>query len=293
MDPRPISNSEVGSWLQCTQKYWWEFVLNLAPKQLSDPLTYGNLEHDGFQAYALCRLNGMSHDSAMAEVHATYWLKMMEATNDPALVMHAMDIWNRYHAWAKGWPDWEIIGTEQRLDLKITDEYSLPMRYDLLVRDHKTGKLLLVDYKLTYDFWQQEKHDMNIQFPKYLSVLNANGYEVQGAMLIELRYRKMKDMSNDKHFKHTPYFPSHAIKRNALVQHVKASKQIVEFRNLPEKQQEEAVTPVLLPHICKYCDFQQLCLGKLHGANLDYTIETQYGPKDYGYEPIEEEVGEI
>lgn len=290
MEPRPISNSETGSWLQCTQKYWFEFVLKIEPKTLSDPLSIGNLGHEALQRYGEARLEGATHDKAQEVAEAEVLVPAINNARDRVdNVLKVQDIVRRYHSYRQGWPEWEILGVEQRHDLKITDEFSLPMRYDMLVRDRKTNKKALVDYKFTWDFWTPEAHEINIQFPKYVSILNAAGMDVQGAYLEELRYRPMKDMSFDKHFKRTAYFPSLASRRNALKQHVKASKQIVRFHELSEAEQEEQIIPILSKHICKFCSFQNLCTTKLNGGDISYSIETQFVDKTYGYTAINQE----
>ena len=286
---RPISNSEVTSWLFCTQQYWYGFMLNIEPKWLNDPLTIGNIGHNALQAYADARLEGMNHEQALKAIEDTYWVPLLnERPERIDRIMQVKEILIRYHNYRKGWPEWEILGAEQRHDMPITEEFSLPMRYDLLVREVTSGKIYLVDYKFTYDFWKPEDHELNVQFPKYISILTANGMKVDGAYLEEIRYRSMKDMTFEKHFKRTFYSPSNASRRNSLLQHIKASKQIVKFHAMTPEEQEEEVVGLYNKFYCKGCHFKDLCISKLNGGDITYTIQTRFVDRSYGYEELED-----
>lgn len=284
---RNISNSEVNTWLTCKQQYNFAFVRKIEPKQLSDPLTIGNLGHDALEAYCKARQQGLSHDDAQ-QVSTEQILQPAITQGRMDLVLQVQKVLTSYHGIRQGWPEWEILGAEQKHELGISEDFTLPMRYDLLVREHDTGAYALVDYKFVYNFWTPDEHDLNIQFPKYLSVLNANGYDIEKAYLEEIRYRPKQNAGPSDITKRTRYVPSDAKKRHALRQHIMASLEITDYRNLSPDEQKQRTIPILNKFICKGCGFRELCISELDGGDIEYAIENNFVANTYDYNKKEE-----
>lgn len=283
---RNISNSEVTCWLTCKQQYHFAFMLSLTPKDTVVPLARGTLGHEAFQRYVEARLDDSNHTLAMKAAEKVFTDAMSKLTID--LVLETKFLWLRYMEFHRGWPEFELLGTEQRHDLTITDTIGMPMRYDVLVKQISTGKVLIGDFKFTYDFWRPEEHSLNGQMPKYIQILNNNGIEVHGGFLEEVRTRKLgEEKSSDPKnlWKRTYYYPSIAKKRAVLRQHVAASLEIERYRSLPEYERDIETIPVLNKHgACKNCNFKDLCISKLDGKE-DLTLDIQLGyvENTYGY----------
>lgn len=282
---RNVSNSEVTAWLKCRRQYFYAFVLELAPKHTPTPLARGTLGHNAFQRYIEGRLQGMEHDRALKHSQSVFSEAM--STVSMEVVAETKFLFDRYMNFHKGWPEWRLLGTEQRVDCKLTDTLTMPMRYDAYVEEVRTNRRLIVDWKFTYDFWSPEDHDLNGQNPKYITVMNNNGQRVDGAVLVELRTRKLgaeKSADSKNLWRHTSYFPSLAKKRNVLKQHIAASLEIERYRNLDPKAMEDATIPVLDKHgACKYCNFKELCITELDGGDPSVAIELGFVKNTYGY----------
>jgi len=283
---RNISNSEVTCWLSCKQMYHFAFMLSLTPKDTVVPLARGTLGHEAFQRYIEARLEGSNHEQSLKNADTSFNEAMKVLTID--LVLETKFLWSRYMEFHRGWPEFELLGTEQRHDLALTDTLGMPMRYDVLVKNKQTDKVLIGDFKFTYDFWKPEEHGLNGQMPKYIQVLNNNGIEVHGGFLEEVRTRKLgEEKSSDPKnlWKRTYYYPSNAKKRSVLQQHVAASLQIERYRNLPDDEREIETIPVLNKHgACKNCNFKDLCISKLDGKkDLTLDIKLGYVENTYGY----------
>lgn len=286
LESRNISNSEVTTWLTCRQQYAFAFMMNLTPKITPTPLARGTLGHEAFSVYVMARLNGSSHAQALRAVDDVWARGMHELKMD--LVLETKFLWDRYMAFHQGWPEWKLLGTEERVDLPITSTLTIPIRYDVLVEEIASGKRLVGDYKFTYDFWQPHEHDLNAQMPKYIAVLNANGYGIDGGFLEEVRTRKLgpeKSADPKATWRRTRYYPSSTRKRNAIKQHIAASLEIENYRGLNAGDQEAATIPTLSKHgACKYCNFTDLCNSKLDGkTDLTFDIEAGYVENTYGY----------
>lgn len=293
---RNISNSEVTSWLTCRRQYVYAFMLNLAPKVTAVPLARGTLGHLYFQRYAEARLQGHTHDASLKAAN-TVWIAEMNNGVGMEVIMETKYLCERYMAFHNGWPEWEILGTEQAFDAKINDDIAIPMRYDLYVRERQTGKVMLVDFKFTYEFWSYDDHSLNGQFPKYIAVMQNAGMQVDGAYLEEIRTRKLSEATASdpkKLWRRTGYFPSIAKKRELLKQHIGASLEITDFRAMGPAEQKVRAIPVLNKHgACKYCNFKDLCISELDGGEIAIAIEMGYTENTYGYNKTEIEPPDI
>lgn len=281
-----VSNSEAITWLSC--KRMWEFAFGheLAPTVTPIPLARGTLGHLYFQRYAEARLNGASHDLAVQHAEAVFMEAMQEGLS-PELVMMTQFLCRRYMDHHKGWPEWIILGTEERLDLSITEQIGLPIRYDLYVEEIATGMKRVVDYKFTYNFWYPHEHDLNPQMPKYIGVMRANGLQVDGGYLEQIRTREIKGYDPKKLWHRTRYDPTVKKIRSVLQQHVGASLEIQQHQSLPPAQRWSQALPVLNKYgVCKLCNFKDLCASMNEGvpfSDLAVTIRENYTENTYGY----------
>lgn len=284
---RNISNSEVIAWLSCRQLYYFAFFLNLAPKETPKALSRGTLGHSYMERYIEARLQGASHERSLQHADTVFADAMREGISIE-VVMETKFLCERYMARTNGWPEWELLGTEERLDLRVTDTIILPIRYDLMVRDRTSGRVLVGDFKFTYDFWTPSDHNLNPQMPKYIAVMQANGIPVHGGFLEEIRTRKLgaeKAGDNKNTHRRTFYFPSNERRRSALKQHIAASFEIIDYWSVNDDEREAKTIPLLSKHgACKFCSFAELCNSKLDGKkDLSLDIATDFVDNTYGY----------
>lgn len=289
--PRNVSNSEVTSFLSCKRKYDFEFMQELMPKETPAPLSRGTLGHYAFELYCRARMNGASHNEA-------FKASMDAFANPPEptsmeIILETQFLYTRYMEHHQGWPEWEILGVEQQVDLPLTSTLNMTIRYDLYVKDKATGKCYIGDYKFAYEFWSYEDHDLNPQMPKYIATLQANGIRCDGGFLEEIRTRPLgaeKSRDTRNLWRRTMYVPSGAKKRSVLDQHVKAALQIERHRTLTPEERELESIPVLNKHgVCKFCNFRDLCNSMLEGKkDLSVDIRVGYVQNTYGYNKDDE-----
>jgi hypothetical protein len=289
---RRISNSEVSTFNICRAKYWYEYVENLAPKTYGRALAIGIVGHDAMRVYIEARIAGHLHESAIHKQQEFLAGLMGNPLYSVEYVLKASEILNKFHTYRKGMPEWEFLGTEELVEVDITEDYSMPLRYDLYVRERATDKFMLVDYKFVYDFWKPWKHDLNPQFPKYIAALRRKGMRIDGAYLIEMRTRDISSQNFADLFKQTSYFPSLAKMKNNLRQHINVSEQITEFRqrlsDTPDQVQNIAV-PTLNSLVCQWCAFQAPCAAQLDGSDITYQLQTDFVKNtSYGYNKEDE-----
>lgn len=284
---RKISNSEVTSWLSCRLQYSFAFMNNLTPRDTPMPLARGTLGHLAFQYYIEARLNNSNHDSAMNKAREAFTEALASKSLEVNVVGETQFLFQRYMDVNRGWPNWELLGTEQAHEIPINDEIIMPMRYDVLIRERDSDRILIGDFKFAYNFWTIDDHALNGQMPKYITIMNSAGMKVDGGVLIEIRTRPLSAKMSADHrnlWKHTHYYPSIAKKRNLLKQHVSASLEIVEFRKMSPEDQEYKLIPVLNKHgACKYCNFKELCASKIDGKDITFDMQHGFVENTYGY----------
>ena len=283
---RNISNSEVTTWLACRRMYWFAFFRNLAPKKLSRPLTRGTIGHDVFSKYVEFRLQGFAHTPALNGAFK-YLSDTYMGVADLDIVLEVKFLITRYMDTHKGWPEWELLGTEERLDLRLSEELNMTIRYDLLVKDRKTGRIYIVDFKFTYDFWYQRDHDLNGQMPKYIAVMRANGHDIYGGYIEEIRTRplgKEKASVQKNLWRRTTYMPSKTMMRSMLKQHISSAMEIEEYWSGDDAFRDAKSIPVLNKHgACKYCNFASVCNSWNDGGDVETMLSLDYEPNTYGY----------
>lgn len=283
---RNISNSEVTVWLSCKRQYKYAFGLELQPKETATPLARGSIFHDAMHIYWRARMAGKSHEEAMLEAETAFTNPCEPTTVD--VIMQAQYLWQRYMTFHAGFPDMKPLGTEVKMDLPLTPTLNMTIQYDLYFQEISTGKCYILDYKLAYEFWTDEDHDLNGQMPKYIAVLQANGYQVDGGYLEEIRTRNLgaeKQRDPRNLWRRTRYMPSSPKKQAVLRQHIAASLEIEKYRNATPEERSLMELPVLNKHgACKYCNFKDLCTAELEGKkDLSVDIRVGYTHNTYGY----------
>ncbi len=290
--PRNISNSEVTAYLSCKRMYNFAFIDLLAPKDMSPHLARGEIGHLAFQRYVEERLkynegrwSQEAHDSSLVAGRNAF-LEAANAGFSMEVIMQAKFLWERYMGFHNGWVKWRLLGTEQRHFVPITESLNMPIRYDLYYEDVDSGYCYILDFKFTYEFWTSEDHDVNGQMPKYITVMRANGFRVDGGKLEQIRTRSLgKEKASDPKalWRRTPYNPTPARSRTMLRQHVAASLQIERHRNLsPVAREDESIAVFNKFGACKFCNYKDLCNQKTEGIqDLSVMIREGYTVNDY------------
>lgn len=293
---RRISNSEVGTWLQCRRRYYFSFIRNLEKKQQSDALSKGTLGHEVLSVYYQRMQDKVGHEQAKHDAldHLMTYLSVGNDEYNLDIITEVRRILDLYWAYYAEVDEvrWEIIQVERDYDLDLNENFTMPMRLDLLVRDRDTKTIHLVDHKFYWDLPDWDKLNLNVQFPKYVAALRYNDIQVESNILNVLRTRKLKNPVFSDLFKRYTLKSSNAKITTALRNHILASQEIAEYRSLPEEMLHARALPVMNDFICKNCDFKSLCISESDGGDIEYQIQTDYKQNTYGYTQTEN-IGEL
>lgn len=285
-DPRRISNSEVGTWTTCKRKYYFAFDLKLEKIERGEALSRGVIGHEVLESYYGILAEGHSHEDAK-HIAATKLTEIMTRPgSDMKLCLSLKTLLDRYWDYYQGHPDWEILEVESSYDLPMTNDFTMPMRLDLLIRIKSTGKIYILDHKFCYDFWSYHQIALSPQFAKYVAGLRYDGKQIDGCILNQIRYRSMKDQDPAKYFKQEVVVPSNAKIRNVVREHIVVSQEIVEHRSKPPGIREALSVHVLNTMICKGCDFKDICASELDGGETEFLIQNEYQTNTYDYNKV-------
>jgi PD-(D/E)XK nuclease superfamily len=277
---RMISNSEVASWLLCSRKYYYEYVLGLEPKQFSEVIGKGILIHSMLEGYYAGKQQGM--DEAGCREEAMEPLIFAGAQGGDIAELGAlrtllMGYFDKYCI--EDDERYEVAAVETKYAMPINDEYALVGTLDLLLLDKWDHKYVAVDHKSTYNFWTDDQSTISGQFVKYLILMRSLGNDVKSLMVNQVRTRPVK---NGDLYQRAWVDPSDERVRNVLKQHIDASNKIMDFRNAGANHAD--TIPIYDKYICSNCSFLSLCNSDTEGQNLTFQIEQEFRQrKTYGY----------
>lgn len=293
---RRISNSEVGTWLTCRAKYYFAFVEQITKKQQSDALSKGTLGHEVLSVYYQRLKDGVGHDQAKHDAldHLMTYLAVGNETYALNVVTEVRRILELYWAYYsdRDLANWEIVYVERDFDLELNQDFTMPMRLDMLVYDKTDQRHKLIDHKFYYDLPHWEKLALNVQFPKYVAALRSNDVPVDECVLNVLRTRSLKNPALSDLFKRYPVTASNAKVTTALRNHILASHEIAEYRSLPKEAQKARALPLMNDFVCGNCDYRGICITEFDGGDASFLIQTDYTKSTYGYSQPKD-IGEL
>lgn len=283
---RRISNSEASTWMHCKRQYYYEYLLDLEPKQFSGPLAKGILVHNVLEQYYLEKMDGSDEQQCR---NAAYAVLSAEAGNPESDIAEILKI----KAWVEGYFDkyaeadeqrYEVIGVETEFNIPLTEDFSLVGRVDALFLDKEDGRFVAVDHKTSYNFWSEDQLQVSGQFVKYTAGLRDRGFDVKAFMVNQLRTRELKP--GNEIYRRAFVRPTDRRLRAVLDQHIRVGQEIVDFRAAADyaPNPKELAYPIFDKHGCANCSFFALCDSDTEGAPTEHLIAQNYQVKKfYGY----------
>lgn len=277
------SSSEVDTFLDCQRKHYYGFGMGIQRSSMEGALGFGVLGHKVWEAYYRSLQSGSSKDDAYYDAVSAISSEYQTGKYEASAMGIVAQRFPEYIDWY-GDDDklFRVLGVESTFKVAIDSENELAFTVDLLIeylRGSFRGEVAPLDFKWTYNFWNNTEKDMHPQFPKYVWGLRKLGYPVQRAILDEIRYR---DNAVDP-FKRSP-IPIPVIRAdNVMEEHLKAQRQISSLTQLPLREYDEIATMRLNRKGCGNCEFNQICTMKLSGKDISKTLTAFYKERSYGY----------
>lgn len=288
-----ISDSQATAWLTCERKWMFSYVFEKTSATRSRALNLGIIVHDMLEVFFLSIQAGADK----AEARLTTMLRLTHLFETEG---HSADILTTAYMLVDRYINQDTIHSNSRIlevetdfFLPINNEYWYGLRLDLLVEaqvGRQKGKILLIDHKTTYDFWQPNDLLLLPQMPKYVMAVRFSGYPVHEAYINQIRTRfdsnKIPDKSNEDLFKRSPVGITDERTASALSHQMVASERIMSMRNKPLPLIEAECLPVQNKMVCKNCPFMDPCIKMEDGYSATGALGENYIAKTSGFDRV-------
>jgi len=186
---------------------------------------------------------------------------------------------------------WEILAVEKQFNLEYDPDTQAqyPFVVDIIAKSPE-GKVVVVDHKFVYDFYNYEASIMQPQIPKYIGALRALNYKIDHGAYNMIRTRKLKESTADGMIAWLDVKPEPARVQQVFKEQIAVASDIMAIKSLDEKQQDEHAYRVANKMVCQSCSFLDICRTELSGGNSKLMIQTEYKIRERKEFVVSEEV---
>lgn len=285
-----ISQSEVDAYLTCKRKHYYSFGIEvidrngtvshgIQPKEHSVNLTRGIIGHETLDIYYGTLMEGGSHAHGVKQAmnHLTNLLDT-EQINPILDLIGIVDAYFDAHEHEADM--YRPLAVEHEFRYDVSDELVFPFKPDLIMRDKKTGEVILVDHKFVYNFYQERSLRIMPQTSKYVYALRAQGLPVDSAVYNQISTRK-----NSKQPFSRVDVPLKQAKMNRFWQEqVEAMEEIVAIKQQSQGEWRAKAKRTASAFNCTNCPFLDICVAELEEQpGIDLMITNFFSPNKYGY----------
>lgn len=200
-EPIVVSYSELDAYRQCPLKHHLAYKLRYSkPAQEGGALSRGSLYHEVLELhYKILKVHGQNPralKTARGEVS--------KLLSDPVTGKRTDQqelVWWMYQGYVEVYGAdraWEILEIEKPFEVLMVEasdrhpQIQFKGKIDLLVRERRTGKLLVVDHKSGAELPTAKVIELDDQFGLYLKVAQLLGWDVDYAVHSAARTRMLK-----------------------------------------------------------------------------------------------------
>lgn len=286
-----ISQSEVDAYLTCKRKHYYSFGMEIVdrdgnvshgiqPKEHSVNLTRGIIGHETLDIYYNALMEDGSHNNGVKQAmnHLANLLDDSEQINPIIDLIGIIDAYFDAHAHEAEL--YQPLAVEREFRYDVSDELVFPFKPDLIMRDKKTGEVILVDHKFVYNFYQERSLRIMPQTSKYVYALRAQGLPVDTAVYNQISTRK----GSKQPFNRVDV-PLKQAKMNRFWQEqVEAMEEIVEIKQQSQGEWRAKAKRTASAFNCTNCPFLDICVAELEEQpGIDLMITNFFSPNKYGY----------
>lgn len=197
-----VSHSRADGYLLCRRKDYYSYTLGLQRVYESDGTGLGSAYHQCLDAlYRTILEAGTTRKKQKAAwkkgvqaMHAHYQKLVKEGFESPDNRVDLKELLRRY---VNNEPfvreGWLIKGVEQEFLLEYDEETQSRFRFVIdLIAEDPTGKVVIVDHKTAYDFFDHEMASLQGQVPKYIGAMRGLGHKVHYGAYSQIRTRPIR-----------------------------------------------------------------------------------------------------
>ena len=287
-----VSHSEVDSYLLCRRKHYYGYTKSLQRVRESAALAMGTAGHKILEVFYKNILDGNSFDVSLAAAKAEAD-ELREQVDIPANRANIFD--TLFDIYFPNEPlvkeGWEILAVEKAFNLEYDPDTQsqYPFVVDILARSPQ-GKIVVIDHKFVYDFYNYEASIMQPQIPKYIGALRALNYTVDYGAYNMIRTRKLKEPDAESMIQWLDVKPESTRVQQVFKEQIAVASDIMKIKSMSEEQQSEHAYRVANKMVCQSCSFLDICRMELSGGNAKLMIETEYKIRERKSFEVSEEV---
>lgn len=275
-----LSSSEIKRYMTCRRSWFYSQVegYRRIKAEHTGPLFLGDRVHKALETYYEFESRHASdgflaasyeHDVALYPDESDALLKEKKLTTA---------MMEGYHDWLEetGEDEYiEVIGNEGIMEIPYGKHWLIG-KYDLMVRDLKTGLIWYLDHKTAQDFSGSARFQIDIQFKHYAVIGKAlHGDEFGGIIWNGLR--KVQRTGRAK----PPFYMRERITHNAdeLSAYWKVLHVIIEEMEDAKHKNHygyHSMYPNPSRENCGICTFKNICSMFDDGSDLDFVLDTEY-----------------
>jgi CRISPR/Cas system-associated exonuclease Cas4 (RecB family) len=287
-----VSHSEVDSYLLCRRKHYYGYTKSLQRVQESAALAMGSAGHKVLEVFYKAILDGLSFDVALAAAKA----EADELRTQVAIPANRANIFDTlFDLYFPNEPlvkeGWEILAVEKQFNLEYDPETQAqyPFVVDIIAKS-PDGKVVVIDHKFVYDFYNYEASIMQPQIPKYVGALRALNYKIDYGAYNMIRTRKLKESTAEGMISWLDVKPEPARVQQVFKEQIAVASDIMAIKSLSPEMQDAHAYRVANKMVCQSCSFLDICRTELSGGNSKLMIETEYKIRERKEFVVSEEV---
>lgn len=287
-----VSHSEVDSYLLCRRKHYYGYTKSLQRVQESAALAMGSAGHKVLEVFYTAIIRGDNFDAALEEAKVTAD-ELRQQVSIPANRANIFD--TLFDIYFPNEPlvkeGWEILAVEKQFNLEYDPDTQAqyPFVVDVIAKSPE-GKVVVIDHKFVYDFYNYEASIMQPQIPKYIGALRALNYKIDHGAYNMIRTRKLKEATAEGMIAWLDVKPEPARVQQVFKEQIAVASDIMLIKSLDEKQQDEHAYRVANKMVCQSCSFLDICRTELSGGNSKLMIQTEYKIRERKEFVVSEEV---
>lgn len=197
-----VSHSRADNYLLCRRKDYYSYILGLQKVYESDSTGLGSAYHQCLEVYyrtikeagTTRRKQKAARKAAVKAMHEHYLKLVKDGFESPDNRVPLKELLRRY---INNEPfvsqGWLIVDVEKEFLLEYDEETQSRFRFviDLIARD-PLDKVVIIDHKTAWDFFDHEMSSLQGQVPKYIGAMRGLGYKVHYGAYSQIRTRPIR-----------------------------------------------------------------------------------------------------
>jgi CRISPR/Cas system-associated exonuclease Cas4 (RecB family) len=287
-----VSHSEVDSYLLCRRKHYYGYTKSLQRVQESAALAMGSAGHKVLEVFYTAIIRGDSFDEALVEakeIADTLREQVSIPANRANIFDTLFDLYFPNEPLVK--EGWTILAVEKQFNLEYDPDTQAqyPFVVDVIAKSPE-GKVVVIDHKFVYDFYNYEASIMQPQIPKYIGALRALNYKIDHGAYNMIRTRKLKESTAEGMLSWLDVKPEPARVQQVFKEQIAVASDIMAIKAMSPEMQDAHAYRVANKMVCQSCSFLDICRTELSGGNSKLMIETEYKIRERKEFVVSEEV---